>query len=147
MCPLQVSLSSASASFIPSLLSEILSYFPNPSTKPPSFPCSHNWYFLASVDPSTASFHMPEPPHSSLTDCWPQFAYAKLPAHLCTTHSFIWPDPTYSTKHSSFISLQSIKVCGVSRDPGFTTIQHSGCLLYTSPSPRDVEESRMPSSA
>ena len=24
---------------------------------------------------------------------------------------------------------------------------HSGCLLYTSPSPRDVEESRMPSSA
>ena len=24
---------------------------------------------------------------------------------------------------------------------------NSGCLLYTSPSPRDVEESRMPSSA
>ena len=24
---------------------------------------------------------------------------------------------------------------------------HYGCLLYTSPSPRDVEESRMPSSA
>ena len=24
---------------------------------------------------------------------------------------------------------------------------HAGCLLYTSPSPRDVEESRMPSSA
>ena len=24
---------------------------------------------------------------------------------------------------------------------------HSACLLYTSPSPRDVEESRMPSSA
>ena len=24
---------------------------------------------------------------------------------------------------------------------------HTGCLLYTSPSPRDVEESRMPSSA
>ena len=24
---------------------------------------------------------------------------------------------------------------------------HQGCLLYTSPSPRDVEESRMPSSA
>ena len=27
------------------------------------------------------------------------------------------------------------------------TVQHDGCLLYTSPSPRDVEESRMPSSA
>ena len=25
--------------------------------------------------------------------------------------------------------------------------EHCGCLLYTSPSPRDVEESRMPSSA
>jgi len=31
------------------------------------------------------------------------------------------------------------------REPGLT---HKGdCLLYTSPSPRDVEESRMPSSA
>ena len=26
-------------------------------------------------------------------------------------------------------------------------LQYTGCLLYTSPSPRDVEESRMPSSA
>ena len=26
-------------------------------------------------------------------------------------------------------------------------VPYSGCLLYTSPSPRDVEESRMPSSA
>ena len=26
-------------------------------------------------------------------------------------------------------------------------VRFSGCLLYTSPSPRDVEESRMPSSA
>ena len=29
----------------------------------------------------------------------------------------------------------------------FTLEQPWGCLLYTSPSPRDVEESRMPSSA
>ena len=27
------------------------------------------------------------------------------------------------------------------------TVPHKSCLLYTSPSPRDVEESRMPSSA
>ena len=26
-------------------------------------------------------------------------------------------------------------------------VENTGCLLYTSPSPRDVEESRMPSSA
>ena len=30
---------------------------------------------------------------------------------------------------------------------GAAAIRHNGCLLYTSPSPRDVEESRMPSSA
>ena len=29
----------------------------------------------------------------------------------------------------------------------FSTAQFNDCLLYTSPSPRDVEESRMPSSA
>ena len=28
-----------------------------------------------------------------------------------------------------------------------TTVWNRSCLLYTSPSPRDVEESRMPSSA
>ena len=32
-------------------------------------------------------------------------------------------------------------------DPSFTIIVFFTCLLYTSPSPRDVEESRMPSSA
>ena len=30
---------------------------------------------------------------------------------------------------------------------GSILIRQRGCLLYTSPSPRDVEESRMPSSA
>ena len=30
---------------------------------------------------------------------------------------------------------------------GHSTNRKRGCLLYTSPSPRDVEESRMPSSA
>ena len=30
---------------------------------------------------------------------------------------------------------------------GIPVDMHKGCLLYTSPSPRDVEESRMPSSA
>ena len=30
---------------------------------------------------------------------------------------------------------------------GVSALYHLACLLYTSPSPRDVEESRMPSSA
>ena len=33
------------------------------------------------------------------------------------------------------------------REMIFDTVLYSDCLLYTSPSPRDVEESRMPSSA
>ena len=45
---------------------------------------------------------------------------------------------------------------GGRNNSGKTTVRHQGgghkrkyriCLLYTSPSPRDVEESRMPSSA
>ena len=33
-------------------------------------------------------------------------------------------------------------------NPGLLLVHgHNACLLYTSPSPRDVEESRMPSSA
>ena len=31
--------------------------------------------------------------------------------------------------------------------PPYYGLRDYGCLLYTSPSPRDVEESRMPSSA
>ena len=33
------------------------------------------------------------------------------------------------------------------RDPGFFRILVKSCLLYTSPSPRDMRRSRMPSSA
>ena len=36
---------------------------------------------------------------------------------------------------------------GMSRKEGMRGAVHKVCLLYTSPSPRDVEESRMPSSA
>ena len=48
------------------------------------------------------------------------------------------------------------KITGISKGFGFVemALAHDGenainklCLLYTSPSPRDVEESRMPSSA
>ena len=41
----------------------------------------------------------------------------------------------------SFASVESVKSVSEIYAP------ISGCLLYTSPSPRDVEESRMPSSA
>ena len=49
----------------------------------------------------------------------------------------------------AFIVYTSTFVCETLRS-GFNTVplgQAEACLLYTSPSPRDVEESRMPSSA
>ena len=38
-------------------------------------------------------------------------------------------------------------LAGMSAQLGLDTLPFRACLLYTSPSPRDVEESRMPSSA
>ena len=40
-----------------------------------------------------------------------------------------------------------IVVAGVFGFRAYSDAQYNNCLLYTSPSPRDVEESRMPSSA
>ena len=49
------------------------------------------------------------------------------------------------------IRLQTAEVAEEKITPAFTVslqaMQRGTCLLYTSPSPRDVEESRMPSSA
>ena len=46
------------------------------------------------------------------------------------------------------MGVQAIGVIGVPATPRFVEpAQRRACLLYTSPSPRDVEESRMPSSA
>ena len=43
---------------------------------------------------------------------------------------------------------QAAKHCNLTRKEMMITFnEYCACLLYTSPSPRDVEESRMPSSA
>ena len=45
-------------------------------------------------------------------------------------------------------SADGVKDCVPTTEDYYTTTwSQKGCLLYTSPSPRDVEESRMPSSA
>ena len=46
--------------------------------------------------------------------------------------------------HKSFGQLEVLKGIDLEVQPGEVACF---CLLYTSPSPRDVEESRMPSSA
>ena len=40
-----------------------------------------------------------------------------------------------------------VNTCHAVEIEGPCKMQYKDCLLYTSPSPRDVEESRMPSSA
>ena len=45
-----------------------------------------------------------------------------------------------STDHQPTVLIKDTKLIG-------SLHQNNDCLLYTSPSPRDVEESRMPSSA
>ena len=44
------------------------------------------------------------------------------------------------------IALNIYYLCG-EKGEGIVIPKEQACLLYTSPSPRDVEESRMPSSA
>ena len=42
----------------------------------------------------------------------------------------------------TIVNIREIKNINI-----FQIVKYKNCLLYTSPSPRDVEESRMPSSA
>ena len=45
------------------------------------------------------------------------------------------------------VVLDTSIACAIATGLNYTILPHYICLLYTSPSPRDVEESRMPSSA
>ena len=59
------------------------------------------------------------------------------------------PQKTFHVEHTAGAS-EGILISGASDTVGHTAgilLRAEGCLLYTSPSPRDVEESRMPSSA
>ena len=55
-------------------------------------------------------------------------------------HDWLVADATIALKH--IFKLPLIATIHATENG-----RHNGCLLYTSPSPRDVEESRMPSSA
>ena len=48
---------------------------------------------------------------------------------------------------SKYKNFKNIRIIGMGGSSLGTRAIYSFCLLYTSPSPRDVEESRMPSSA
>ena len=51
----------------------------------------------------------------------------------------------YTTRHSYYLTLTSDELPGVEGVGECATLPD--CLLYTSPSPRDRQKSRMPSSA
>ena len=61
-----------------------------------------------------------------------------------------WLDGTFGAGGytRAFLEAGAERVIAVDRDPlAFEMAAHWACLLYTSPSPRDLSTSRMPSSA
>ena len=54
---------------------------------------------------------------------------------------------TYLEEHASLVREKRVLELGAAAGLPSIVARKTGCLLYTSPSPRDVEESRMPSSA
>ena len=83
---------------------------------------------------------------------WYQLSAYQLIRILSVSKKYCWPS-------DSLVKLVHNKSQGYSRDSLILWLEEGGiagderkrvemiCLLYTSPSPRDVEESRMPSSA
>ena len=55
--------------------------------------------------------------------------------------------PFHVERADSYDGMVHLRLIEISHASGLTDEQHPGCLLYTSPSPRDLSTSRMPSSA
>ena len=62
------------------------------------------------------------------------------------TYNYLGPDGIVDTDDYFVIAVNALGN-GISSSPSNSAQSPFPCLLYTSPSPRDVEESRMPSSA
>ena len=90
-----------------------------------------------------ASMLRPPQPLSSHATCWP--AAALWRAHLHASPSSC--GMAGSAAHSMCERLAIDHLTLLHRATHTLVAQGGVCLLYTSPSPRDVEESRMPSSA
>ena len=71
--------------------------------------------------------------------------YFKEQGHSHVSSSSLVPDndPTLMFANSGMVQFKNVFTGLEKRD----YVRATTCLLYTSPSPRDVEESRMPSSA
>ena len=69
--------------------------------------------------------------------------FKRIPSHL----TLRVPDPPYKLRSASFDEIKCSGYYRIMLTIGNRTIQHEFCLLYTSPSPRDRQKSRMPSSA
>ena len=69
----------------------------------------------------------------------------ELKHHVGNGGAFIGVRRVSDHRSSSAFDYADLAVVDI--DYGLTIEEFKNCLLYTSPSPRDVEESRMPSSA
>ena len=77
--------------------------------------------------------------------CVGDLEYADYVPFGYSGHFHITPSRTYGS--SIGVDVDGVDEDGRTYDPDVALEMCKACLLYTSPSPRDVEESRMPSSA
>ena len=81
---------------------------------------------------------------------WVQFKLAELKTEVEALRALTYRACDLYVNGQDVLELASmakLKAGRLNREVPDTCLQFWGCLLYTSPSPRDVEESRMPSSA
>ena len=92
-----------------------------------------------------------QPDYQSVSQWAAHYVAAKIKAANPTPEKpFVLGCPTGSSPlgmYKALIDLNKKGIVSFQNVVTFNMDEYVGCLLYTSPSPRDVEESRMPSSA
>ena len=68
------------------------------------------------------------------------------PSGSCSSYTVYKADPVAQSPTPVWVKLTDVTNTTTSSSPN-CVVQSAGCLLYTSPSPRDRQKSRMPSSA
>ena len=93
-------------------------------------------------DPSLDTFESILPGFKSVIDF--NLGYLESWLDWLEDQGYERPNPSESVFHHSVEKITAGRFCD---EPAFYAAEHSDCLLYTSPSPRDGLLSRMPSSA
>ena len=101
--------------------------------------------------PSFSKDDIPKDWRELLGDYFESSAWIELERNiqgvLAEDFASVRPEPQNFFKALALTPVNSVKVVILGQDPYHSPGLAQGCLLYTSPSPRDRTRSRMPSSA